>query len=95
MTHWPKLMDALRERLYARQCGLIGCTFNVHPDDFMEFVRSEWAPRSTYKISGHFEFQDVRLVDNPLMLEGIAILVKDDTIQAVVNLEDGRSMETL
>jgi len=86
MTHWPKLVDALEMKLG----DIKGATLNVHPEDTQDFVRSRW-----YADASPFRFRDLRILDNPLMLEGVAILVKDDTIQAVVNLEDGRSMETL
>lgn len=86
-------MDALRERLDE---SLQGSTLNVTPHDLGAFICSPWSVESRYLDADRpLEYQDVKLVDNPLMLEGVAILVKDDTVQAVVNLEDGRSMETL
>ena len=91
-------MEALRTRM--RNSDEVnptkGATLNVHPDDFSDFMCSKWAQEFWVRDeTRQVAFQDVRFIDNPLMLEGVAILVKNDIIQAVVNLEDGRSMETL
>jgi hypothetical protein len=89
MTHWPKLFDALQERVE----DVSGCVLNVHPDALAAYLRSRKDP--PLFLGCIYGRHGVRMVDNPLMLEGVAILVKNDIIQAVVNLEDGRSMETL